>query len=364
MSQHHTLLFGGSYPVSALLQGSMQKSILGGLCFTLSAHDVQLIKEQSAVPMLHVPLQCLGDNQSACECWFSQGSLLQGMEGNIHYQHDGDRLFGIVHLAESSFEMVEDKTPLQLATESAYSQIFTLLQKLNYPHVFRFWNYIADINGNSNELERYRQFNLGRHHAFLTYNRDVTGNVPAACALGFKQFPISQSEFNQSQGTLSIAFLAGRVQPIAIENPRQMSAYQYPEQYGPVSPTFSRASLVKLKQSELLLVSGTASIVGHATQHAADAVIQAREALINIEAILEQANRLTEKSTYSLASLHYRVYVRHVAHMKDIQNEIKRFIGSNPKVEYLQADICRRDLLLEIEASVEYPDSISLEMKG
>lgn len=364
MSEHHTMLFGGSYPVSALSQDNMQNSILGALCFSLNKHVAQTIKEQSTIPILDVPIQCLGDNQSVCECWFSQGPLMQDIEGDIHYQQDGDRLFGIAHLAESTFEMVEDKTPLHLATESAYSQIFALLEQLNYPHVFRFWNYIADINESNDELERYRQFNLGRHHAFLTYNRDVTGNVPAACALGFKQSPLSQSQFNQPQKTLCIAFLAGREQPIAIENPRQMSAYQYPQQYGPVSPTFSRASLVKLKQSELLLVSGTASIVGHATQHASDAVIQAREALINIEAILEQANRLTGTSGYSLDSLHYRVYMRHAAHMTDIENELKRFIGRKPKAEYLQADICRRDLLIEIEASVELTETLSLEMNG
>ncbi len=358
MSQLQPLLFGGNYPIDVLQQHNMQKSILGVLCFTKDQHDAQLIKSQSRTPTMLVPLGCLDVDESICECWISQAPKTEGKQGNIYYQHDGSRLFGFVHVTETAFKNVENKTSLQLATESAYSQIFALLEQLNYPHVFRFWNYMADINEDNGELERYRQFNLGRYHAFLSHDRDTTGNVPAACALGFKR-----SEFNLSQETLSIAFLAGRVQPTAIENPRQISAYQYPEQYGPVSPTFSRANLVKLNQSELLLISGTASIVGHATQHVSNAVVQAREAMSNIEAIVDQANRISSVAKYTLANLHYRVYVRHPAHMMDIQKELKRYIGGVPIVKYFQADICRQDLLLEIEATMECPYATPLEMK-
>lgn len=358
MSQSQPLLFGGNHPIDVLLQHNLQKSILGTLCFTKDQHDAQLIKSQSRIPTMFVPLRCLDADESICECWFSQAPKIDGKQGNIYYQHDGSRLFGFVHVDEAAFKKVVNKTLLQTATESAYSQIFALLEQLNYPHVFRFWNYIADINEDNGELERYRQFNLGRHHAFLSHDRDTTGNAPAACALGFKR-----SESNLNQETLSIAFLAGRVQPIAIENPRQISAYQYPEQYGPVSPTFSRASLVKLNHSELLLISGTASIVGHATQHASNAVVQAREAMSNIEAIVDQANRISSETKYTLANLHYRVYLRHPAHMMDIQNELMRYIGGVPLVKYYQADICRQDLLLEIEATIECPYATPLEMK-
>ena len=98
-----------------------------------------------------------------------------------------DVLFGVIVLPETMFEADADKTPLQQATESAYRQVFALLDTLHYPYLFRFWNYIADINAHSFGLERYRQFNLGRQDAFLAHGRDVVGNVPAACALGFNQ---------------------------------------------------------------------------------------------------------------------------------------------------------------------------------
>lgn len=202
---------------------------------------------------------------------------------------------------------------------------------------------MADINGSSHGLERYRQFNLGRQNAFLACGREVMGNVPAACALG------------SAQGPLTIAFLVGRTPPLAIENPRQISAYQYPQRYGPRSPSFSRASLVRLGQDEVLFVSGTASIVGHETLHPADVVAQTRETLVNIKAVISEANRQASQPKFDLGSLFYRVYVRHVADMSAIRSEMERAIGAAFKVIFLQADICREDLLLEIEATAGHP---------
>lgn len=344
MYQSKSLLFGGSLSPSEFLQTTIQKNIIGALCFTADNAAARQIKTQTSAPCLHVPMQSLGDDETVCEYWRGLSYLQQDNVGDIQFQYDDDVLFGVIQLSESAYQVTDNKAPLQQAAEAAYRQIFSLIEQLHYPYIFRFWNYMADINTESYQLERYRQFNMGRHDAFLAYQRDVAGNVPAACALGLNQ---------AEQATLSIAFLAGRTQPIPIENPRQISAYQYPQEYGPVSPTFSRASLIKLKQSELLLISGTASIVGHATQHTLDAVVQAREAMTNIEAILNQANSIATKK-FVLADLHYRVYVRYPMHLTRIHDELVRYIGRLAKVDYFHADICRQDLLLEIEASVEY----------
>ena len=290
-----------------------------------------------------VPMQRLDAGESICEVWHGSGPLTQGRCGDIHYRHDDKMLFGVIALSETLFEGGAGKTPLQQATESAYRQVFALLDMLHYPYLFRFWNYIADINAHSFGLERYRQFNLGRQDAFLAHGRDVVGNVPAACALGL------------IQGPLTIAFLAGRVAPLNIENPRQISAYQYPQQYGPRSPTFSRASLVRLGQDEVLFVSGTASIVGHATLHPADVVAQTRETMANIKAVLDEANHLASKPGFDLASLYYKVYVRHPADLAQIRAELAHCAGGALKAVYLQAEVCRQDLLLEIEATAAHP---------
>jgi hypothetical protein len=110
---------------------------------------------------------------------------------------------------------------LQAATEEAYRRIFRLIEREGLPHLWRVWNYLAAINGESNGLERYRQFNIGRQDAFLEFSRGATGNVPAACAIGL------------ASGPLSIAFMAGDQPAVPVENPRQVSAYNYPASYAP-----------------------------------------------------------------------------------------------------------------------------------
>lgn len=348
---HDTAHFphGANLSIAAFLgqPAPWKNSVLGALCFSANAVERRMQADME-VPCLRVPVQRLDADDSICEVWHGSGHLTQGQSGDIHYRHDEDTLFGVIVLPETRFATGAGKTPLQQATESAYRQVFALLDTLHYPYLFRFWNYIADINTHSFGLERYSQFNLGRQDAFLAHGRDVAGNVPAACALGFGQESLAQ-------GQLTIAFLAGRVAPLNIENPRQTSAYQYPQQYGPRSPTFSRASLVRLGQNEVLFVSGTASIVGHATLHPDDVVAQTRETMTNIEAVLAEANRLASQPGFDLSGLHYKVYVRHSADLAQIRAELAHYVGDELKAIYLQADVCRQDLLLEIEATAAHP---------
>ena len=321
------------------------QDVLGALCFSTTAQPRLL--QNLDIPCLCVPMSRVDADESVCEIWYGKGAVKHGRMGDISYRHDGEVLFGVVQFSEAHFTAEPDRTPLQQATESAYRQIFDLLESLNYPYLFRFWNYIADINTHSFGLERYWQFNLGRQEAFIAHGREVSGNVPAACALGFEQ--------QSGKAALTIAFLAGRVAPRNIENPRQISAYQYPEQYGPRSPTFSRASLVNLGDNEVLFISGTASIVGHATLHPSDVLAQTRETVTNIEAVLAEANAVSRKTHFSLTSLHYKVYLRHVSDLDAVRAELERLVGSQLNAVYLQADVCREDLLLEIEATAGLP---------
>ena len=331
--------------MAAFLQQPAQwkNSVLGTLCFSAHAAACEM-QTAAAFPWLHVPMQRLDAGETICEVWHGRANPTQGRCGAIHYCHDDDVLFGVLVLPESMPESAAGKTPLQQTTESAYRQVFKLLDTLRYPYLFRFWNYIADINGHSFGQERYHQFNQGRQDAFLAHGREVVGNVPAACALGFR-----------ARGPLTIAFLAGRVAPLNIENPRQISAYQYPQQYGPRSPTFSRASLVQLVQDEVLFISGTASIVGHATLHPSDVLAQTRETMTNIAAVLAEANLRARQPSFDLASLYYKVYVRRASDLPQIRAELERIVGSEPHAIYLQADVCRQDLLLEIEATAGHP---------
>lgn len=344
MQQTPRFLHGQNLSIAALLKQPAQwkNGVLGVFCFSVAAADDRNAAD-IGMPCLRVAMPRLDHHDAVCEVWRDSGQRTQGRQGNIHYSHDDELLFGTIAVPEASHETGAGHTPLRQATESAYRQVFALLDALRYPQLFRCWNYIPGINSHSFGLERYRQFNLGRQDAFLAHGRDIAGNVPAACALG------------SAHGPLTIGFLAGRVAPLSIENPRQTSAYRYPQQYGPRSPTFARASLVRLGQEDVLFISGTASVVGHATLHPADVVAQTRETISNISALLAEANRLASHPGFDLAGLHYRVYVRHPADLAKIRAELAHCVGSTPEAIYLQADICRSDLLLEIEATAAVP---------
>jgi enamine deaminase RidA (YjgF/YER057c/UK114 family) len=137
----------------------------------------------------------------------------------------------------------------------------------------------------------------------------------------------------------------------AIENPRQVSAYYYPSKYGPKSPTFSRAALLTEPAGKTLLVSGTASIVGHESVHTDDVAAQTRETIVNINVLIAEANRLSGHPHYTADMLAYKVYVRNPQHLGTIATELRTAVGHRATVTYLHADVCRRDLLVEIEAA-------------
>ncbi len=270
------------------------------------------------------------------ETWLVDGPLTSGRGEDIHWRRNGGLLYGVIDLDEVDFRGGPDCSPLQAASAEAYRRIFRLLDAQGVPHLWRAWNYLPRINLETHGLERYRQFNIGRQDAFVDCHRSSTGNVPAACAIGLVG------------GTLSIAFLAGEVPAVPIENPRQISAYNYPADYGPRSPTFSRATLARIGGQELLFISGTASIVGHQTVHSGDAAGQCRESLANIAAVVTEASRQAQRA-FVLPELSYRVYIRNAGDFPAVRAVMEATVGA-AEIVYLQADICRADLLLEIEA--------------
>ncbi len=315
---------------------SGQDSLLGGICFSHPA----IAQDTAGLPILAVDMTLPEGTEAVCEVWHSQEPLKSGRHGLIRYRQGEACLFGCLTLDEAVGDApLDQRPPLQVATEAGYRSIFELLESLGYGAVLRFWNYFPAINQVSQNMERYRQFNVGRQDAFLSRGRSVSGSVPASCALG------------SAAGGLHIAFLAARAEMIGIENPRQVSAYHYPSQYGPRSPTFSRACLVNLGGRDMLFISGTASIVGHQTLHEGDVAAQTRESLHNIQAVIAEANRLAPNANFRLDNLAYKIYVRRPEDLGKVRNEITQLIGAPLSAVFLHADVCRADLLVEIEAS-------------
>lgn len=325
-------------PASRLsrLPADGQGSVLGGACFSHPARAL----DAPELPFLAVDMALPAGDEAICEAWYSAEPLTDGRHGPIRYRQGETLLFGCLSLAEAAGATADAaRAPLQMTADAAYRAIFALLEARPDYTVLRFWNYFPAINRESHGMERYRQFNVGRQDAFLAHRRSVLGNAPAACALG------------SADGGLHVAFLAARTNVIGIENPRQLSAYHYPGKYGPRSPTFARAGLVNLDGRDMLFISGTASIVGHQSVHLGDVAAQTRECLHNIAAILVEANREAPRADFRLDGLAYKVYVRHAADLVTVRREMAQFIDAPVSAVFLQADVCRADLLVEIEAS-------------
>ena len=293
-------------------------------------------------PLARVHSPVLGEASEMLEVWRAGDRAQPGSHGRVRYARGGDFLFGSLAVDEAQLTSPPGsgpRTPLEIATDLAYRDMYAALTAAGNPQLVRVWNYIPDINLDSHGLERYRQFNTARHEASLACGRAVTGSVPAASALGAT-----------GGSPLTIYFLASRRAPAFIENPRQMSAYRYPAQYGPRSPAFSRATVLGEGSGATLFVSGTASIVGHRTLHAGDPAAQTRETLTNIEALLEEAARRSLIEALQLETLAYKVYVRDPKDLPVIRAELESAVGRGAALLYLKADICRRDLAVEIEA--------------
>ncbi len=276
-----------------------------------------------------VPLALLAGE--AGELWLSESPVEFGRSEAVAYSENGEILLGQLHIGESA---LADRGA-DVAVFDAYERIERLLAVRGYPHWLRTWNYIARILDGAGDRERYRLFNLGRHRA-LSQKPGFEARLPAATAIG-----------TQADGVL-IYFLAGRRPGQPVENPRQLNAWRYPSQYGPRSPSFSRATLLDWSDGAELLVSGTASVVGHESRHPDDVGAQLTEALANLDSLRAEAERLSGFAPHSFKPQAFKLYVVDRAHLAQLQPRLTEAL-KGAYLSCLEGAICRNDLRVEIE---------------
>lgn len=234
---------------------------------------------------------------------------------------------------------IDGHAALAKATREAYLDLLGAAREHGYPWLLRAWHFVPEINRGVGDAERYRQFCVGRDRA-LTEARVRSGELGAATAVG-------------SQGDeLVIHCLMGRYPGEPIENPRQVAAYRYPRTHGPRPPAFARAMALPLAGGDYgVMVSGTASIVGHETMHPGDVEAQTEETIANLEALLGEASRRLGRSALARfnANSFLRVYLRRGTDWPSVWPRLRR-IWPEAQLTGLQAEICRRDLMVEIEA--------------
>lgn len=284
----------------------------------------------AGLPFARVDMPVVGADR-LYELWFAAAPVQRERRAGLQLAHDGQVLFGCVAIPpESGLEY-------DALIHREYCAIFDALDALGYPNLIRAWHYLPDIHLDEDRLERYKRFSLGRHEAFVARGRAISRDAPAASAVG------------KRPGDTVICFLAARRPGTPIENPRQVSAWSYPVQYGPRGPTFSRALFTAWGEVPQLYISGTASIFGHASLHPGDPRSQAAETLLNLESVIREARDQGLLAVGATTETLVKTYLRRPELREQVEPRLRAAFGAQAQLVWLQADICRSELLLEVE---------------
>lgn len=292
------------------------------------------VSDSFPCPVVHLDLTQL-DGPRQCEVWSSDHPVRFYQCGSFSAAMGEDLLFGSISLNE------EPESALDHTTELAYRDLLHQLCELGFPHLWRTWNYFPRINEEQHGLERYRRFCLGRYEALAEALPGFPSSLPAGTAVGTRS------------GALQIYFLAGAQPATHLGNPRQVDAYHYPKTYGPRSPSFARATLCRSDGATQLFISGTASVVGHQSQHKGQVDLQARETVTNLRALIDRAECFQSRGdAESRPQSIFKVYVRNPEDLEVVRRALQDPLLLSSRLIFLQGDLCRKELLVEIEGFV------------
>ena len=262
------------------------------------------------------------------EVWYANGTVHTGFNGQIRYAADDHHLAAAIEVDE------REHGGLAAAAKYVYSCIAKFQATSRYRHLQRIWNYLDHVNQGAGDDERYRVFCSGRAEGLKVMPLE---RYPAATAIGRRD----------GSHMLQVYWLAGREPGMALENPRQLAAYQYPRQYGPTPPSFSRAMLVA---PDLLMISGTASIVGHASRHAGSVQRQMSEIFSNLDSLLTRAHSHAPALPVRFGgNTLIKAYLRDRAHLPFVEQQLRERLPPGTPFLVLLGDVCRADLLLELD---------------
>ncbi len=263
------------------------------------------------------------DAPAPVEVWQVGTPVEHGRDGALCWAAGGGWLYASIELDER-----EHGGP-EASAAAAYAALRRFVGGRDERHVLRLWNYLGGINQGEADAERYRRFCQGRAQGMGDF---FANGFPAATAIGHRE----------TAPWLQVYLLACDRPGTAVENPRQVSAWRYPRQYGPTPPSFTRAMV--LPDRDALAISGTAAVVGHASVHADDLDAQLEETLANLSALLASASMPAGFGAHSPL----KVYVRHRADVSRVRDFMQRRLPGVPAL-LLHGDICRSELLMEID---------------
>lgn len=304
-----------SAPLSTLLA---DRKVLAIIEFDSEPHN------SADARLIGVDLPVLSDTPVR-EVWRCEGKVVSGHAGAVQWSSDGNWCQFAISIDETLHG------DIATATRNAYAQLANFLRAHPKLHVLRLWNYFDAITQGEGDDERYRQFNLGRD---LGLGGLFDDGFPAATAIGTQN----------GHRVVQVYGLASRQRGTAIENPRQTSSWRYPSEYGPVSPGFARAMRAP---RDLLLISGTAAIVGHTSQFEDDLAAQTGEMLKNLHSLIAAAQGTS--TPIDGRGMSVKAYVRSDDDVEFVTAKLRESLPELRALIVLGGRVCRRELVVEIE---------------
>ncbi len=249
----------------------------------------------------------------------------------------------------------------QYQANGAYSLMNDILnsESMSFSDVVRQWNYIEDILGiktrTDKEYQNYQVLNDVR--ASYYDKEEFVHGYPASTGIGM------------NAGGIILEFISIKpengVNIVPLRNPGQIDAYDYSQgvlvgnaldrQNKKSSPKFERAKYISINEKKTIYVSGTASIRDEKTIGENDVKKQTAVTIENIDNLISTNNLINSgiSNNYEKRSFSFiRVYVKNKSEIKVVKEICDSYYKDVP-INYLVADICRDNLLVEIEGIVE-----------
>lgn len=245
------------------------------------------------------------------------------------------------------------------------NMVFTLMEKilntenLNFSNIIRQWNYIENITHIPDKGQNYQHYQIFNDVRSDYYNKsEFIHGYPSATGIGTDICGLVVNFIAISTAT--------NVQIVPVINPGQIDAHKYSQKVlvgsgvnkkeDKSSPKFERGKLVRTDEGTKIYISGTAAILGENTVFPTDVEKQTMATINNIKRLVDDESVLelddiqaVEKSNYS----YVRSYVKHKTDIDIVKRLCEKHFRSEC-FQYLISDICRDDLLVEIEGLIEF----------
>jgi enamine deaminase RidA (YjgF/YER057c/UK114 family) len=212
--------------------------------------------------------------------------------------------------------------------------------------LIRTWFYAGNILKQEKGDVRYDVMNRVRNRFYCDVWRPGE-DYPASTGIG-----INGAEFILDG--IAVKPVSDNINIARIDNPLQTNPCDYDiDKSLEEKPTFCRCVVITSPDYQILFISGTASIRGSEVVFEADPKAQTETTIENIACLIGKDNLENRHGLGNSASLkdiqQIRVYIKNPEHGVIIRDVCETYFGRIPQL-YSIADICRQNLLVEIEA--------------